>query len=237
MKIHNNIQIGFLIICLLFSGGLWSQDYTTDMKKMAAFFLQEELSMNMNIVLFPTESSEGSLLGEAQLRKQGKKYYSNFLSNILVTDGKQTILVDKSAKEMLYYDVAKRKVGATDLSSVDFEALKKKAQKITHIGDKNGIRTYEIASKGQAIVKTDIQFHIKTGQLQKITYYYAETDEYSDYGAYKVEIDYTKVLTQVTNKNVFNLNTYIQKKGRLVHSSNAFKGYQIERISESLKQN
>lgn len=226
----------FLMICFLFATLSWSQDYTEDMKKMTAFFLNEELAMNMDVVLFPTINSEGKVLGEAQLRKSGKHYYSSFLSNLLVTDGKHTLLVDKSAKEMLYYDVARQKTKQIDIASIDFEAIKNKAQKITHKGDDNGSRIYEIESKGQVIIKTIIQFKIATGALEKITYFYPEADQYNDYGAYKVEIDYTQVITQIDNKKVFDLDTYIQKKGKKVHPTASFKGYRIEKISESLKQ-
>lgn len=212
------------IFCLV------SQDLKADLELLyKAYDKSEQLSMDISVYQYDmAEINKRSLVGKAIMRKSGNQYYSKFLSDELINNNNESLVIDHESKTIQLG----KSIPIDDLkTSFDVEAigmLLKEVDSIEFVGVYNGQKHYQFYFPDGEISEMTLSFFTKSYFLGSLSYTYRNDNEYIDYGASKIEVIYDRVAnTDNIDPKVFSVAKIIRKEVEGYITINDYKEYDL----------
>ncbi len=224
----NNKNIG-LLLCLVLSFSLFSQDLTSDLNEINK---RIERSKQTELV---TEVKTYSKRGANVIYNTKAAFYRNGDSTVTILAemqflevGKYQVRIDEEEKSILIYDKTQNEKYSSELSisrkevesirntlkSLEKQLGNKNSTKFTLVNDKNDIRVYS-AINIPGLREARISINHKKHTLVAISYEYGSSDEPGNF----VEVKYSKFSYSIGNEEIFNLdNIFIISKGKYILS-------------------
>ncbi len=204
-------------------------------KVSAAYSSALNFSADVDVVSFTSQQDESAKpLGKGIIRKNKNKYYSKFLSDEMLTNGKLTLIINTGDKTITYYDASNASKVNDGIKMPSVDSLLKKEDSIVWKGINGSEEQFVIYNHKRSINKTCIYIDIKNHFIKKIIYYYAPSDKFNNYGMDKVVITYGNIKLDKIDESYFNESKYIDLvRGKPILAS-AYKGYKLK-IAEPYK--
>lgn len=186
----------------------------------------KDISMDIIVHLYDSPMDlTGKIMGEAKVRKSEGNYYSKFLDDEMIVNGKCCLLIDHGDKSITYCNSSSK-----DLRSrfpMILDSVLTKSDSLVYSGVTNGQRHFTIYNKGSYISQADIYIDDVSHIIKKIIYYYHVLNGDESIGAYKVELDYTSTNFSSLGNSWFDESKYILYKKGIPYLKPGYSSYTL----------
>jgi hypothetical protein len=221
----------FMLLFLLFITATGkAQKITAELKQVRdAYLAHDNLSADVSVTIYSGRNDKtGTQAEKGMIRKAGKKYYSKFGTEEMISNEQGTLLVDHSIKEMMFFEKVPRKMRLDANSGFPgIDSLVTLSDSVRSRGIKEGLKLFSFYDRTQAAVQTDIYVDPATNLVRRIVYWYNESMQ-EEYGAYKIVVEYSGYSFKDPDPAFFSAKKYITlTKGRPAATA-AYKHYNLE---------
>ena len=225
---HIKIYIAFFLLVFTASDTT-AQTAASELDKVSQSYLSaEHLSMEANVYVYSSKIDvAGSFLGKGVMRKSKNNYYSRFLDDEVIINSRCMLIIDHSRKTIELYDAVKsRKKNATQ-HLPDVKAIMASNDSVKYHGVRSGMKHFTFYNKRASVVKTELYVNAATGFIEKIEYYYSQSNVEESYDAYKVVIEYQGISVKNPGEEPFSEKKYVSRKGSNMILAPSYKNYQL----------
>ena len=219
-----NIFLISFLICLS-PLAQFAQNAAEDLTRAGALFGQKNLSMDIDVMAYPSPESTGELLGKAAMRKSGDKYYSRSLGEEMIVNTQGTLIMDHGSQLAIWMDSDKKAPKPT-METPNMDSLLALNDSVVYVAGPDAEKTYQIYRHDQVIWRTDVTLDEK-GYFQKISYYYSPDTEEDQFDMYKIELIYTDINTSSVPGSFFSFKKYLSKTGPTPELQPAYSEYAL----------
>lgn len=219
--------IGILLLCL-FNATVWAQNLKEDMVKMQQAYDNME---RLSATIITKEFEGNKMLSKEQysLKMAGSSYLYQLTNTIVLRNERYMVSVNQNDKQVICTSQKKEK-GATEIMKKvkpNVSAMLDKYDKVTFLGESNGLKTYRMENKemeGVQITKIEFTFDVNTFVVDNMRYYYNE----ADYGKNWIEIRFKEFdINPSFQMRLFDESKYVQTIGKELKLSDAYKDYRL----------
>ncbi len=227
-------QITLYIACSILSiGWSYAQDVAADLMKVAtAYRAHPQLSMDIEVTMYETENSEGTLMGTAKVRKSNQHYFSQFMSDEMIANTRETIIIDHREKTIDYFDYAVEQP-VNDLTTMNVDSLLAGCDTVMREGSYKGLHRYVFYKADAVIPKTVLLVDPNTWYINQVVYFYAPNNKHESYDMHKVHINYQRISTGAVPKKHFAITKYLKREGNKVALKSAYNHYELTVIANN----
>ena len=187
-----------------------------DIKKDFAVIYQNYLQVPSYDLVLTTKSylsaeDNKPTIASGRMIKSGENHYMEFGGQTLIRNEKEGLSLSLENRWIYYYD--EKELG--QITSLDqyksFLAQIENAQKVTYMGEANGIKKYAIDNEKGFIERTEVFLDMQSKFVSKIIFYYKKSkeDDLVKNGYYQVVIDYQVKSLEKPMNTWFDLSKYI----------------------------
>jgi hypothetical protein len=220
----------FVVILILSSFLSSAQSLADELKKIRnAYLAKEELSFEVSVVGYKSKTdTKGFNIGKGKAIKTKCCYYSTFLQDEYLKTEDKIIVVDHLDKEIHVFPNNDKKLqGKNSTPVVVMDSIIKISDSIRYKGISNGSKLFIIYDSKELVYKTELYSNPQSNMLEKIVYYYRESNDEDDYGTERVIIQYRNYQSVTIDKSLLLEKTFIITKGKKIIPVEKFKNYKI----------
>ncbi len=223
--------LSLIAIAILASFQAVGQNFQEDYNKVLEHFASaDNISMDAKIKVFTLAAdSRPSYTQQISMKREGFKMFCEYDDLVIVSDGKNSLFLNKSEQSMVIQAMDKRKKNTPTIWDENaMKAMAKTDGEVTLIKSSGDIKTYKIDTPGEQIEQTMITFNMKKETIQSLTYIY-NPKVYPN--QQKIEISYSEFQAGIDHgKSTFSFDAFVTKEGKSYHPTQAYINYQVQTI-------
>ncbi|MCF8297770.1 MAG: hypothetical protein K9J13_09530 [Saprospiraceae bacterium] len=222
------IRYFFLTIIILLSGfNSQAQNYSSDMKKLAATYMNStQYCMDINIRAYDAKNQQDYNEFKAQAIRNDESFYSTSFDVYTIIQPLYVLQVDKKQKNIVFVNNKENKNlynnSLTDVGSI-LDSLTKENKGVKFIRNQNDCNTYELTSSTYSdYKKVQITINTKKNILEEIVFFYKKGQTYS-----KVQVTYKMRKASQSELELTSGKKYVNVKQGKPNLTQAYKEYRL----------
>lgn len=201
-------------------------------KTINAYGTLKQFSFDVEVFGYETKTSKkAELIGKGLAKKQDQAFFSKFAeSEMLQLEGK-TVLVHHDTQEIDFFEYNMKAV-KNSMLNLNMDALLDSLSAINDSlfvdeGVVNNFRRFVKKSPEELIYRTEYYIDPASLLIQKIIYYYQDSDEDNEIPLSSVHIYFKNFQKTATPAAYFAVSKFIQTSGKSFIAAPSYKGYKV----------